>query len=175
MHDNFKPCLAFVRHWEGGNDDDPDDPGGRTSRGITQAEYSAWCELHATSSGDVWEASDETIDEIYYKSYWLPYGDVMPTGLDLVFFDTGVNEGPREAVLFLQRAMGVNADGHFGMVTAAALRRMSTNPKDVAYLITHMTVQREAEYRRLRKFKKYGRGWLARAVACQVAGQEMVK
>ena len=173
MQNNFKPCLAFVRHWEGGNDDDPDDPGGRTSRGIEQREYDAWCELHKIPGGDVWKAPDATVDEIYLRSYWLPYCEVLPGGLDLVFFDVHVNEGQHEAVLFLQRALGVAVDGHFGIVTMAAVKRACVTSADTKKLIVQMTVQRDAEYRSLRKFKKYGRGWLDRSKDCCEKAQGM--
>jgi len=45
MEANFAKALAWLRTSEGGNDDDPDDSGGRTSRGITQREYNAYCEM----------------------------------------------------------------------------------------------------------------------------------
>ncbi len=46
MISNFAASLAFVLQDEGGNDDDPDDHGGRTSRGITQRVWDAWLQLH---------------------------------------------------------------------------------------------------------------------------------
>ena len=45
----------------------------------------------------------------------VPLGDVG---------DTAVNEGPGKAVLFLQRALGIAADEHFGIATALAMRKM---------------------------------------------------
>src|SRR5215475_4531591 len=102
MFGNFSACLAFDERQdiEGGNDDDPQDPGGRTSRGIEQREYDAWNHLHGAPTGDVWTAPQHTIDAIFEHSYWQPYCDVLPLGIDLMYFDTAVNEGPHKATLF---------------------------------------------------------------------------
>ena len=40
--DRFPTSVALTLVSEGGNDDDPRDPGGRTSRGITQNEWNNW-------------------------------------------------------------------------------------------------------------------------------------
>jgi lysozyme family protein len=169
MDTNFKTSLAFVLKWEGGNDDDPQDPGGRTSRGIEQREYDAWCELHKSPSGDVWKCSDATIEVIYYHSYWLPYCDPLPLGLDLMFFDANVNQGIRESTLFLQRALGVSADGHFGIVTMAAVKRLP-HVKD---LINQIDAERNAYYRSLRTFQRFGKGWMNRLADCVATAQKM--
>jgi lysozyme family protein len=175
MFGNFSHCLAFVLVWEGGNDDDPDDPGGRTSRGIEQSEYDAWCHLHGAPKGDVWHAPDGTIAEIYQQQYWLPYCDMLPAGLDLMYFDTAVNEGPGKAVSFLQLALkGLDVDGHFGLRTAAAVKSIT----DVRGVITTMSVRRAAHYESLamynRKMVKFFKGWMSRNRACLKRALEMV-
>jgi lysozyme family protein len=59
---NFSRCLTLVLASEGGNDDDPDDPGGRTSRGITQREYDAYRKTRRNLPSDVWKASQSAIE-----------------------------------------------------------------------------------------------------------------
>lgn len=176
MRGNFRACLAFDerKDIEGGNDDDPQDPGGRTSRGITQTEYDAWQVLHKAVKGDVWKAPQATIDAIYEHSYWNPYCDLLPRGLDLMYFDTAVNEGAHEAVLFLQRALKITDDGHFGVVTAAAVRVISDSPVRVANFVKYMADERRAAYHRMRRFRRFGGGWLARVAKCEQASLEMV-
>ncbi len=120
---SYPICYPWLRKSEGGNDDDPDDPGGRTSRGITQNEYNAYCSIHSLPHGDVWTAPEITIDAIYKSSYWQPYCPQLPAGPDYVFFDENVNAGLHEAVLILQRALGVASDGHIGLVTMAAVTK----------------------------------------------------
>jgi len=176
MKGNFAACLAFDerKDIEGGNDDDPQDHGGRTSRGITQTEYNAWQFLHKGPEGDVWKAPQETIDAIYEHSYWQPYCDMLPPGVDLMYFDTAVNEGARKAVLFLQRGLEINDDGHFGIVTAASVRKVGQDPAFAKVLIRKIADERRADYRRNRQFRRYGKGWLARVGKCETAALSMV-
>jgi lysozyme family protein len=163
MDANWPVCLKAILEQEGGNDDDVDDPGGRTSRGITQREYNAYRHLHGLEGlKDVWAASDQEVADIYHTSYWLPYCPQMPSGVDLVYFDEAVNAGPHEATLLLQRALNVNADGHIGIVTMAALKQ--ANP---VFIIKKFSDLRRAYYRSLRLFRKYGRGWLNRTAAIE--------
>ena len=105
MQSNFQPSLAFVLKDEGGNDDDPADHGGRTSRGITQREYDAWRGEQALPTQDVWDAPQTEIDSIYYEEYWYPLGNAFPTGIDYLYFDMAVNAGPNRAAILLQRAL----------------------------------------------------------------------
>src|ERR1700687_960380 len=119
MEANWQKSLAWVRVSEGGNDDDPVDPGGRTSRGVTQREYNAYCEMGGVRKGDVGKAPDPVVDDIYHRCYWLPYCPQLPSGFDYCFFDAFVNEGLHEAVVQMQRAlavlnpsMDIHDDGH---------------------------------------------------------------
>ena len=84
---------------------------GGTSRGITQREYDAWTAENDLPSGDVWKAPQEQVDTIYHEEYWLPYGDLFPSGIDYLFFDMAVNAGPHQATLLLQRSVGTVAHG----------------------------------------------------------------
>lgn len=162
----FAACYPWVREDEGGNDNDPDDPGGRTSRGITQSEYNAYCALKDLPHGDVWAASEISIGDIYKSSYWQPYCDRLPAGPDYVFFDENVNAGLHEAALVLQRALGVTADGHIGVVTMAAAAK--ANP---AQLVNSMSNERLKVYdeivKRRPKSRKYIRGWDNRVEDCR--------
>lgn len=156
MNSNFQNSLRVVLRDEGGNDDDPDDPGGRTSRGIEQAEYNAFRKLSGLPTADVWKADDSEIMEIYRDSYWNPYCDGFPLGTDFLYFDCAVNAGPHEATLLLQRAVGVDDDGHIGVITKAAVD--AANRDD---LIRKFSDEKRAFYRALHK-AKYIKGWLNR-------------
>ncbi len=150
-------ALKWVLVSEGGNDDDPDDPGGRTSRGITQREYNAYRSMNGLPALDVWKASQQDVDNIYRASYWMPWCPTLPPGVDYEFFDECVNAGPHAAIVILQRALGVADDGHIGMITSAAL-----SGADFPTLIKKYSAARTAYYRGLRGFWKYGKGWLNR-------------
>ena len=155
--DRFTICLPYTLKEEGGNDDDPEDPGGRTSRGITQREYNVYRRLIGAPTKDVWVASDEEVAEIYCSQYWMPHCPALPAGVDYLCFDMNVNMGPHESTLLLQRAVGVEDDGHFGLLTLDAIVHCSP-----VRLIAAVSDQKNAFYRKLPKFRRFGGGWLKR-------------
>ena len=156
MQENFPKSLAFVLKDEGGNDDDPADHGGRTSRGVIQREYTAWLAEQGLPDADVWTATDAQISEIYHDEYWNPYGDLFPTGLDYLYFDMAVNAGPHRAVVLLQRALGVTDDGRIGPATREAVVNA-----DPAKLIANYTQAKRAFYISLHQ-PRFTKGWLNR-------------
>src|SRR5580765_7187184 len=145
MKDNFAASLKAVLQDEGGNDDDPSDHGGRTSRGITQREYTAWRALKGQAPVDVWSATDEEVAAIYHDEYWNPFCDGFPIGIDYLYFDMAVNAGPRRAAIMLQRALGVADDGRIGPITRLAVSKADpkkliadyTNAKRAFYISLH--------------------------------------
>ena len=158
---NFQASLAAVLKSEGGNDDDPSDHGGRTSRGITQREYDAWRTEKGLPLLDVWQAPQEDIDTIYHDEYWEPYCDLLPVGVDYMFFDMSVNAGPYRATVLLQRALGVTADGKIGPIT-----RQAITGADPVRLASSYAAQKIAFYTSLHQ-PKFIRGWLNRVTDVQ--------
>ncbi len=158
---NFQASLKLVLKSEGGNDDDPDDHGGRTSRGITQREYDAWCKENFKPRGDVWKAPQNFIDQIYKAEYWNPYCDDFPTGLDYLYFDMAVNAGPYRAAVLLQRVLGIIDDGRIGPITRNAVQRA-----DSKTLVARYTEEKRAFYLALHQ-PKYIKGWLNRTTEVQ--------
>lgn len=156
MEDSFTQALKWVLVDEGGNDDDPHDHGGRTSRGIIQREYDAWRSRHGLSTRDVWIASDDEVRTIYHDEYWLPYCPDLPKGVDYIFFDLAVNGGPLRAIQMLQKALGVQADGHIGPLTKQALAMAV--PREV---IDKFTEFKRQFYLNLHQ-PRFLRGWLNR-------------
>lgn len=166
---DFNACRAWLRPIEGLKSNDPDDPGGKTYEGIEQREYTAWLALHGQPPADVFKASDATITAIYLAQYWQPYCSLLPPGVNLVFFDTNVNQGQVVAVTFLQRALGIEADGHWGVVTMAAVKGI----KQLVPVITDMTAMRVHRYKGTKGYWKFGKGWLERADECQALALKM--
>jgi len=117
----FDLCLKRVLIHEGGNIDDPQDRGGRTSRGITQEVYDNYRVSKGMRQLDVWEATDGDVRDIYFARYWAPLCcALLPVGLDWVTFDAGVNSGTRRAGKWLQRSLGMaegDIDGVIGQQT----------------------------------------------------------
>lgn len=167
MEANFKQALHWVRQSEGGNDDDPADSGGRTSRGITQREWDAYCRIAGLGHSDVWKAPDGAIDDIYHRSYWNPYCPTLPPGVDYLFFDISVLGGLKRAVEALQDALDVGVDGHIGIVTSAAMSHIT----DLGKVIDDMSAHRLGFYKNLAarrpKDRKFLRGWANRVEFAQ--------
>lgn len=168
MKENFPKSLTLVLKDEGGNDDDPADHGGRTSRGITQREYNAWRQMHGQPAGDVWKATDADVASIYREEYWNPLCDSFPKGIDYLYFDMAVNAGPRRAAILLQRALGVTDDGRIGPVTKLAVSK--ADPKN---LIVKYSDAKRAFYVSLHQ-PKFTKGWLNRCNNVQQAATAMV-
>ena len=158
----FDAAMPFILRWEGGFVDHPNDPGGRTNKGVTQRVYTAWRARRSLPPQDVKFITDAEVKEIYEGDYWLPPRcNQLPTKLDLVQFDTAVNMGVGRAVRFLQGAVGCGVDGQFGPGTARAVAGCEPRSALAAYCDT-----REAFYRRLvvanPKLKVFLKGWLNR-------------
>ena len=165
---NFQPSLAFVLDSEGGNDDDPSDHGGRTSRGITQREYDAWRAEKGLSSKDVWTAPQSDVDTIYHDEYWEPYCDKMPLGVDYIYFNNAVLDGPYRATVLLQQALGVDADGRIGPITRQAIAN-SNGPS----LVNKLSDVSAAWYQSLHQ-PRFLKGWLNRVAFVQKNALTMI-
>jgi lysozyme family protein len=115
-------ALRFVLRWEGGFVDHPNDPGGRTNKGVTQKVYDGWRARQGLAQRDVKLIDEAEAHTIYATHYWVPPRcDRLDTPLDLVQFDTAVNMGVGRAVRFLQAAVGCGVDGDFGPGTERAV------------------------------------------------------
>lgn len=122
MRGNWKQAVKFVLLSEGGYTNHPNDPGGPTNFGIIQAEYSKWIGRAATIS-DMKEMKRETAEQIYLSKYWTRVRcDEVPSGLDYLLFDFGVNAGTKQAVKTLQRCLNVDPDGFIGPLTMSAIQ-----------------------------------------------------
>jgi lysozyme family protein len=137
MKTRFDECLKFVLKWEGGYSDHPSDRGGKTNAGITQSVYDEWRVRNGLSRQPVTGLSRDELLAIYRGNYWNPVrGDDMPEPLDLVLFDSAVNCGPHQATKWLQRALGVAADGRIGPQTMGAVN--VCDPRYIANRVADM-------------------------------------
>jgi lysozyme family protein len=155
--DRFAICLPFTLKQEGGNSNDPHDPGGRTHNGIIQREYDKYRKSKGLPLQSDFAMSDAEVSDIYRNEYWLPHCPGLADGLDLSFFDNAVNEGPFRAIVLLQRALVVDDDGILGEQTINAIAGY-----DVRALITRYADERASFYHSLLTFQYFGKGWISR-------------
>ena len=173
MDASFQRALSLVLADEGGWSNNPNDPGGATMQGITQRVYDAFrrADPGTARPASVRYISTADVTAIYRVQYWdAVRGDSVPAGLDYCLFDEAVNAGPVASIKDLQTALGVKADGQFGMVTMGALLAVN----DRAGLIKRICALRLNWLHRLRTWRFFGKGWAARVARVQAAALKMV-
>jgi len=167
---SFDACLPIILHSEGGFVNNPSDPGGATNLGITIGTLSSWLGRPATVA-DVQALTPAAVAPIYQANYWTKTScDSWDAGVDLMVFDEAVNQGPGRAIMTLQTALGVTADGGVGPATLAAAQM-----ENAADIIAKMSAAREAFYRSLSTFNVFGAGWLNRLTRTTGLAQQMAQ
>jgi uncharacterized protein (TIGR02594 family) len=167
---SYDEALARLLVHEGGNDDDPRDPGGRTSRGILQREWDVWRRSHPGLPADVWRAPQDQVEAIYRQNYWNALRcDDLPAGVDYAVFDYGVNSGIGRAAKVLQRLVATAVDGEVGPDTVAATKRASA-----PQVIEAICDERLAFLQGLRTWPTFGKGWGRRVREVRAAALAMV-
>lgn len=145
---NFERAIETVLRWEGGEVNDPRDPGGHTKYGISQ---------RAFPDLDIANLTLHQAKQIYLEQYWMPVrARDLPAILRLPVFDTAVNMGVGTAIKLLQRAAYVVVDGKVGPKTIEACERFP-GPTWSRFM-----AKRAKRYTELSTFGAYGDGWLNR-------------
>lgn len=163
---NYPACYAITRNFEGGNDDDPRDPGGRTSRGVIQREYDTYRDRKSLPRKDVWTASEQEIADIYRTNYWNAVsGDRWPAGPDLVVWDCAVNSGPGRSKIFATSALGIAGAWDTLAVTC--------DNSDKVKFVKAACAARQAFLSHLSTFTTFGRGWTRRVAGIEANGVKM--
>lgn len=148
----FQRAVALILDLEGGDTvtDDPNDPGGVTKYGISQRAY---------PNENIRSLTQEQAEFLYKRDYWdAVCGDEIRWPVNLMLFDSAVNQGPGTAIRLLQRSLRLYEDGVIGPVTLAAANRLGARG------IAAVMATRMMHYTRSTKFSHYGNGWFARCV-----------
>lgn len=151
----FDTIFERLMLHEGGYVNHPSDPGGETMYGVTKRVAQA----HGYF-GDMRKLPKSTAKAITEKSYYKAVkGDQLDRLIAWQLTDAAYNHGNRQAVKFLQRAVGVTADGVIGPRTLAAVAEMDKN--DVVFLFL---AERLEFFTNLRIWQTFGKGWARRIV-----------
>jgi lysozyme family protein len=154
MKSSFDDALVKVLKHEGGYVNHPRDPGGMTNLGVTKREWESWTGK-AASEADMRALTPAKVAPLYKARYWdAVRADDLPAGVDYAVFDAAVNSGPAQAAKWLQRAVGVEADGKIGPATLAAVRA-----KPAAEVVAAFTERRRQFLQRLPTWGTFGKGW----------------
>jgi lysozyme family protein len=162
--DNFARCFAFTLGAEGGFTNLVSDPGNWTGGAVGHGA------LRGTKYGisaaaypglDIENLSEQDAEDIYRRDFFEPlHGDGLQLPVALVLFDGAVNAGLRRAVIWLQQAASLPADGVLGGQTLAVV-----NAADALALAREMLARRLDFYARLPGWADFGLGWSRRVVA----------
>lgn len=167
--ENFAAALAAVLVHEGGYSNHPDDPGGPTMKGIIQRVYDGYRRAKGLPTRSVRALEDAELKDIYRRQYWdAVRADELPAGIDYVVFDGAVNSGPAQSAKWLQRAVGLPADGAVGAVTLDAVRAAAAS--DPERLVDDICDRRLAMLKALSTWPVFGRGWGRRVADVRRAG-----
>ena len=149
---NFDKAFTELLGNEGRYSDNPADPGGETMWGVTITTARA----HGYT-GSMQAMPVDTAKAIYRESYWRDEFDQVPYAISFQLFDTAVNSGPLEAVVLLQKALSVAADGRIGPATMTAVSNM-----DVDKLVMLFDAERLDFMADLKGWVSFGKGWAHR-------------
>jgi lysozyme family protein len=173
MKDNFDKSVSLVLKHEGGYVDHPSDPGGATNMGITRKTLANWRGVVPYTNLPKSEVKNLTVEEakeIYKARYWDEVnGDLLPSGIDHVVHDYGINSGPQKAVMELQELVGVARDGVVGNKTLAAVAE-----KDLEALLISYMDERLKFLKRLSTWAVFGKGWKSRIDRVTKEGKDML-
>lgn len=156
---NFDQAFTRLLGHEGGYSNHPSDPGGETNWGITVAV--------ARANGyfdDMATMPQAEARRIYRAMYWDAIkADQLPEAVRFDAFDAAVNNGVRQATVWLQRSAGVKDDGQLGPVTlqACAVVGAALKPRFNGHRLDMMAS--------LPTWPTFGRGW-ARRIASNLKG-----
>lgn len=149
----FNECFDALLVHEGGYADLENDPGSKTRYGVTEAVARS-----AGYGGDMRELPVDLAKSIYRSKYWNAVrADELPQGIRYLVFDAAVASGVRQSVLWLQRALGVAADGILGPVTLTA-----THAVEAERLKARLLAQRLRFMADLPNWPSFSRGWTRR-------------
>lgn len=134
-HEHADSLIDRIVQREGGFVNNPADKGGATKYGITQGTLAAWRGAPVTVA-DVERLTVAEASAIYLKRYITDPGldGIKDPALRELMVDFGVLSGPKRAIMGLQKALGVTADGDFGPASRAALAA-HTNPEALYYKV----------------------------------------
>jgi lysozyme family protein len=150
---NFDQAFRELLHHEGSYSDHVADPGGKTMYGVTEQ-----VAREVGYRGNMNELPLDLAKRIYLERYWKPISaDDIPPAIRYAMFDAAVNSGPKQATLWLQRALGVQADGVIGPVTLRAAYAVDGN-----VLKSKMLAQRLRFMTDLKNWHAFSRGWARR-------------
>ena len=169
--ETFDEIIEVVLEHEGGYVDDPDDRGGATNWGVTQAVYEDFVGYKCDKE-EIKNMDEETAKEIYHEKFWKPSrADQLPAEVRETYFDMVVNHGQGGAVKILQQACNnkrkpenyIDVDGGIGPNTIRAAKNLKNWELQVERSGYYWNlVFKGSKYTQRTSQVKFIRGWIRR-------------
>lgn len=162
---DFENAFAALMQNEGGFSNDPMDTGGKTIYGITERDYPQTFKIvYTLFKQGKQQIAYNIAKRFYYKMYWNPlYEEIPDSSLAFKIFDLSVNKGKEKTIKLLQRILKydfgktIAVDGQFGQITLGAVKSVDNH-----LLYQKFIEYNESDYRNMKTFWKFGKGWLRR-------------
>jgi lysozyme family protein len=152
---------------EGGYSDDERDPGNWTGGkvGVGELKGTNWgISASQYPKLDIRSLTRDQAKSIYHSDFWgAMHLDAVPAQVAKAVFKFGVNEGPKTAVMLLQKALKIKQDGDIGQITIGII-----NQTPLREVVVDFCAEAALHYTGLPGFAVEGRGWLRRAVRTAV-------
>ena len=168
----FDSCFTFTIGVESGYTNDPNDPGnwtgGVVGRGtLAGTKYGVSAAAHPNLN--ILELTLEDAKSIYRQDQWAKIdGDVLQPEVALVVFDSAVNSGVTRAVIWVQDALSVTADGILGAETKEAL-----SLADSSVVAREILARRIDFLAQLTTWAEFGLGWSRRIAKLAFAAAQI--
>lgn len=156
-----KLIIPFIRKWEGGYVNDPDDKGGCTMMGVTLKTYQKKYGKDKTCE-DLRHITNEEWLDIFKKDYWKCWkaDEIQNQSIAQLCVDMGWMSGTKTAIKKVQECLGCKVDGIVGPKTLAALNASPST--GVFRRLWSMRYVWLTQIAKTGNNQKYLRGWLNR-------------
>lgn len=145
----FNQAIERVLGSEGGYVNNPADPGGETNWGISKRAY---------PNTNIKALTRVEAIKIYKADFWdLIHAEELFDGVAYQTLDFAINSGISTAIRYLQKALNVADDGHWGPVTRNAAKAMTESDQ-----IMRLNAERLDFMTRLKNWPDASRGWSRR-------------
>ena len=156
-----KLMIPWIKKWEGGWSNDPDDNGGCTMSGVTIATYQHYYGEEKTCE-DLKNLTDEEWLYMFKRGFWDRFkADYIENqSIAQLCVQMGWGSGPVTAIKRIQQCLGCKADGIVGPKTLGALN--GENKKEIFDKLWNMRKDWLIRISKIGNNKKYLKGWLRR-------------
>ena len=158
---DYKKMIPWIKKWEGGYANDPDDAGGCTMKGITIATYQRYFGNDKTCS-DLRSITEDEWTYIFLNGFWnkMKADNIENQSIAELSVQMCWGSGTITAIKRIQRCLGCNPDGVVGPITLGKL-----NEGDHYEVWNKLWVMRYnwlVDISKNGNNKKYLKGWLNR-------------